>query len=73
VFVTVLLTTDGPESALAEYFTEQAVGEGGGTNVVNVILTDFRGFDTLGESVVVVIAAVAVLTVVLMRSRGESP
>jgi multicomponent Na+:H+ antiporter subunit A len=73
VFVTVLLTTDGPESALAEYFTEQAVGEGGGTNVVNVILTDLRGFDTLGESVVVVIAAVAVLTVVLMRSRGESP
>jgi multicomponent Na+:H+ antiporter subunit A len=73
VFVTVLLSTDGPESALAGWFTENAVGEGGGTNVVNVILTDFRAFDTLGESVVVVIAAVAVLTVVLMRSRGESP
>ncbi|QLD88374.1 DUF4040 domain-containing protein [Natronomonas salina] len=73
VFVTVLVTSNGPESELARFFTENAVEEGGGTNVVNVILTDFRGFDTLGESVVIVIAAVAVLTVVLMRTRGESP
>jgi multicomponent Na+:H+ antiporter subunit A len=72
VFVTVLVTSDGPESALARYFTEQAVPGGGGTNVVNVILVDFRGFDTLGESVVIVIAAVAVLTVVTMRDRGEA-
>jgi multicomponent Na+:H+ antiporter subunit A len=73
VFVTVLVTADGPESALPGYFTEQAVPEGGGTNVVNVILVDFRGFDTLGESIVIVIAAVAVMTIVLMRNRGESP
>ncbi len=72
IFVTVLVSLGGPDSALARYFTEQAVPQGGGTNIVNVILVDFRSFDTLGESTVIVIAAIAVLTVVLMRDQGES-
>ncbi len=33
-------------------FLERALSEGGGTNVVNVMLVDFRGFDTFGEIVV---------------------
>ncbi|UWQ21915.1 monovalent cation/H+ antiporter subunit A [Jannaschia sp. W003] len=33
---------------------------GGGTNVVNVILVDFRGFDTFGEIIVLSIAAVLI-------------
>jgi multicomponent K+:H+ antiporter subunit A len=33
---------------------------GGGTNVVNVILVDFRGFDTLGEITVLAIAAIGI-------------
>ncbi len=33
---------------------------GGGTNVVNVILVDFRGFDTLGEIVVLALAGLGV-------------
>ena len=33
---------------------------GGGTNVVNVILVDFRGFDTLGEITVLCIVALTV-------------
>ena len=37
-----------------------AVGEGGGNNVVNVILTDIRGLDTLGEVLVLVTVAVGV-------------
>ncbi|WP_225335532.1 hydrogen gas-evolving membrane-bound hydrogenase subunit E [Halomicrobium urmianum] len=73
VFVTVLLTAGRTESALAGYFTEQAIPEGGGHNVVNVILTDFRAFDTLGESAVIIVAAIAILTLVLTRDRGESP
>ena len=36
-------------SELAAFFLEHAYAEGGGTNVVNVMLVDFRGFDTLGE------------------------
>ena len=36
-------------SETGAYFLENAYSEGGGTNVVNVILVDFRAFDTFGE------------------------
>ncbi len=41
-------------------FLEKAYAEGGGRNVVNVILVDFRGFDTLGEITVLGIVAITV-------------
>ncbi|WP_435099956.1 hydrogen gas-evolving membrane-bound hydrogenase subunit E [Halorubrum sp. N11] len=74
-FVAVLLTIPGPDAdptSVAAYYTEQAVPGGGGTNVVNVILVDFRAFDTLGELLVVATAAIAILVLVTMRTRGES-
>ncbi|MFP4614719.1 MAG: monovalent cation/H+ antiporter subunit A [Thiohalorhabdus sp.] len=46
----------GPE------FLERSLPDAGGANVVNTILVDFRGFDTLGEITVLAIAAVGVLT-----------
>ncbi|SFX75292.1 multicomponent K+:H+ antiporter subunit A [Marinospirillum alkaliphilum DSM 21637] len=49
-----------PLDSISGFFLEQSVPGGGGTNVVNVILVDFRGFDTLGEITVLAIAAVAV-------------
>lgn len=42
------------------FFLERAQTEGGGTNVVNVMLVDFRGFDTFGEIVVLGIVAITV-------------
>ncbi len=45
---------------LSGYYLEQSVPGGGGTNVVNVILVDFRGFDTFGEIIVLGIAALAI-------------
>ncbi len=42
------------------FFLERALTEGGGTNVVNVMLVDFRGFDTFGEIVVLGIVALTV-------------
>ena len=39
--------------------------EGGGTNVVNVMLVDFRGFDTFGE--IVVLGVVALTVYALLR------
>ena len=42
---------------------------GGGDNVVNVILVDFRGFDTMGEITVLALAAMGVWT--LLRRRTE--
>ncbi len=46
---------------------DTAVSEGGGGNVVNVILTDTRALDTLGE--VVVLATVAIGILALARVR----
>jgi multicomponent K+:H+ antiporter subunit A len=42
------------------YFVEQSVPRGGGANVVNVILVDFRAYDTFGEITVLLIAALGV-------------
>jgi multicomponent K+:H+ antiporter subunit A len=49
-----------PHESIAWYYLENAKPGGGGYNVVNVILVDFRGFDTLGEITVLGIAAVAI-------------
>jgi multicomponent Na+:H+ antiporter subunit A len=73
--VTVLLAAPPADQELSEtarFYVDAAVPEGGGSNIVNVILTDFRAFDTLGESVVVLIAALSVLVLLAMRSRGET-
>ena len=50
-------------SASQDYFA-RSVDEAGGRNVVNVILVDFRGFDTMGEIVVLAIAALGVANLV---------
>ena len=53
-------------------FLALAEPEGGGKNVVNVILTDFRALDTLGEVTVLAVAAVGVLSIVRSgRDRDE--
>ena len=70
VTVSVLLATaGGPDDTIATFFVENAVPRGGGGNVVNVILVDFRAFDTLGEISVVAMAGLAV--VVLVAMHGE--
>lgn len=49
-----------PLDSISEFFIANAKIGGGGTNVVNVILVDFRGFDTLGEITVLGIAALGI-------------
>lgn len=51
-----------PYDAISDFFLANSVPGGGGTNVVNVILVDFRGFDTLGEITVLAIAAIGIYT-----------
>lgn len=50
---------------MSHHFLERAKSEGGGANVVNVILVDFRGFDTFGE--ITVLGAVALTVFALLR------
>jgi multicomponent Na+:H+ antiporter subunit A len=42
----------------------RSYSEAGGANVVNVILVDFRGFDTMGEIVVLLVAALGIITLI---------
>ena len=82
VSLTVLVTTAAsPNPLLPEFLVERAylpaehhgvvLDYGGGGNIVNVILVDFRAFDTMGEISVVAMAALAILTLIGMRERGE--
>jgi multicomponent K+:H+ antiporter subunit A len=52
------------------YFLENAYTGGGGTNVVNVVLVDFRGFDTFGEIIVLGIAGITIFAIVAALLRG---
>ncbi|MEC4723362.1 monovalent cation/H+ antiporter subunit A [Noviherbaspirillum sp. CPCC 100848] len=49
-----------PFESLSAYYLDNSVPGGGGTNVVNVILVDFRGFDTFGEITVLALAALGI-------------
>jgi multicomponent K+:H+ antiporter subunit A len=49
-----------PYGTIADYYLANSLPGGGGANVVNVILVDFRGFDTLGEITVLAIAAIGI-------------
>lgn len=64
-----------PYQSIADFFLANSLTGGGGTNVVNVILVDFRGFDTLGEISVLAITAIATVALLkgmlLPRSRVD--
>lgn len=65
-----VLMSAGP-TKLTDFFIQHALPEGGGTNVVNVILVDFRGFDTFGE--ITVLGVVALTIYALLRRFRPAP
>ncbi|RRD59044.1 monovalent cation/H+ antiporter subunit A [Comamonadaceae bacterium OH2545_COT-014] len=64
-----VMTRPAPQS-ISPFYIDRALPEGGGTNVVNVMLVDFRAFDTFGEIVVLGIVA---LTVYALLRRFRPP
>jgi multicomponent Na+:H+ antiporter subunit A len=58
------------ESPVRE-LADTAQSDGGGKNVVNVILTDTRALDTLGEVIVLMVVAVGILTLSTRRRRDR--
>jgi multicomponent K+:H+ antiporter subunit A len=66
-----VMTRDGMQS-ISRFHWENSYSGGGGTNVVNVILVDFRGFDTFGEIIVLGIAALAIFALLDTADRGEA-
>ncbi|MDQ0339584.1 multicomponent Na+:H+ antiporter subunit A [Caldalkalibacillus uzonensis] len=58
--------------SISQYFLEASYKEAGGKNVVNVILVDFRGFDTLLEILVLGIASLGIFALIKLRKpRGN--
>jgi multicomponent K+:H+ antiporter subunit A len=56
---------------IAGYFIQNSVPGGGGHNVVNVILVDFRGFDTFGEITVLALAGLGIFALLgKLKLRG---
>ncbi len=58
---------------VAPRYIEESPKEVGLPNMVTSVLASYRGFDTLGETVVVFSAAVGVLTLLGIRRRREEP
>jgi multicomponent K+:H+ antiporter subunit A len=70
-FVAYAVMTMSVPDAIANFFIHNAYTQGGGRNVVNVILVDFRGFDTFGE--ITVLGIVALTVYALLRRFRPAP
>ena len=69
----ILVITDAPLlSPLKAWFASVSEPLGHGHNVVNVILVDFRGFDTLGEITVLGIAAIGIFALLKLRPGRDA-
>ncbi|GAB1363052.1 monovalent cation/H+ antiporter subunit A [Rhodobacter sp.] len=67
----VMMTRPPVVNSVGDWFLRNAYKEGGGTNVVNVILVDFRAFDTFGE--ITVLAIVGITVYALLRRFRPAP
>ncbi len=60
-----------PQQTISDFYLDNSVPKGGGANVVNVILVDFRGFDTMGEIAVLMLAAIGIM--LMLHGRRPTP
>lgn len=58
-----ILMRDPALESISQFHLDNSYKGGGGTNVVNVILVDFRGYDTFGEIIVLGIAAIIIFAI----------
>ena len=69
-----VLLQNGEEKvkSLSEFFSTYSYAIAHGRNIVNVILVDFRALDTLGEITVVLVAGLAALALIRVRSSSQA-
>ncbi|MGL4668693.1 MAG: monovalent cation/H+ antiporter subunit A [Saezia sp.] len=65
VLAYMMMTNSATNPSVAEFYLQTALSEGDGANVVNVMLVDFRNFDTIGE--ITVLGVVALTVFALLR------
>ncbi|MGC8799281.1 MAG: hydrogen gas-evolving membrane-bound hydrogenase subunit E [Chloroflexus sp.] len=66
------IATNTSFASLAPFFLENSLEKGKGANVVNVILVDFRGFDTMGEITVLFIALLGIYGLLRLRQGKDN-
>ncbi|QNL49091.1 DUF4040 domain-containing protein [Olivibacter sp. SDN3] len=74
IMMTLILSTlqgFDPDPALKSFFLENSAPRGKGENVVNVILVDFRAFDTFGEMIVLSMTALGVMALIQLKPKEE--
>ncbi|MCY1690851.1 hypothetical protein OVA29_09380 [Exiguobacterium sp. SL14] len=57
-------------TSIAKYYIDNVADLAAGGNMVNVILVDFRGFDTLFEIAVLALAGIGIYTMIKFRQTG---
>lgn len=65
---------DAPSyNEVTEYYIKNAVNDTGSVNFISAILADYRGFDTLGETIVLFTSVIAVASVLrtVKKKEGE--
>jgi len=67
-----ILVRDFAQESISAFHLANSYKGGGGTNVVNVILVDFRGFDTYGEIIVLGIAALVIYALTETVLKGPA-
>jgi multicomponent Na+:H+ antiporter subunit A len=71
-YILLLVRSYPMTSELKTYFAENSVPLGQGRNIVNVILVDFRSLDTMGEAVVLGIAAIGIYSLLKLKpAKGD--
>ena len=69
-FAAWLVMTCPPNDPISAFHWAESYTGGGGLNVVNVTLVDYRAFDTFGEIIVLGIAALAIFALLDTAVRG---
>ncbi|MEL7673780.1 MAG: putative monovalent cation/H+ antiporter subunit A [Chloroflexota bacterium] len=67
-----LAASSDSQSLLTPYFAAHSYTEAQGRNIVNVILVDFRGGDTLGEITVLAVAAFGVFALLKLKPPSRA-
>ncbi len=72
LMTTIVLVTASVEfdSRVSDFYAAHSLPDAHGRNIVNVILVDFRGLDTLGEITVLAVAAIGVFALLKLRPQA---
>ena len=58
-------------SEVVEFYRQNSYLEAHGRNIVNVILVDFRGIDTLGETIVISMAGLSIFSILMLTVKEK--